>query len=116
MLGAGLALGLTWFPPRLRRQAYEALGLRATVHPGGPLGPGHGPQVSAEGWLDAGAWRYTEELAEFALGLAEADRRLRERAQGDPPRNVEEGIDRMKGELRRVSAACPSGRSARARF
>jgi hypothetical protein len=78
--GTGLALGLTWFPPRLRRQVYEALGLRATVHPGGPLGPGYGPNVSVEGWLDAGAWRYTEELAEFVRRLAETDRRLEERA------------------------------------
>ena len=55
MLGTGLALGLRWFPPPLRRHIYEALGLRATIHPGGPLGPGYGPNVSVEGWLDAGA-------------------------------------------------------------
>jgi hypothetical protein len=38
MLQTSLALGLMWFPPHLRRQVYEALGLRATIHPGGPLG------------------------------------------------------------------------------
>ncbi len=113
MISTGLALGLRWFPPHLRRQVYEALGLRATVHPGGPLGPGYGPNVSVEGWLDAGAWRYTEELAEFARELAEVDRRLWERAKDDLPASVSEGVECLERELGRVSGVCPSGQSAR---
>jgi hypothetical protein len=112
MLQTSLALGLIWFPPHLRRQVYEALGLRATIHTGGPLGPGYGPNVSVEGWLDAGAWRYTEELAQFARGLAEADQRLQERAKDDPPASVSEGVERLERELGRVPGVCPYGQSA----
>ncbi len=107
------------------------------VHPGGPLGPGHGPNVTAEGWLDAGAWRYTEELAEFARKLAEAEERLLAEEQEDPAEGYEvtvpdpkgnstvlrvsahgERVDRLERELRRVVAdgpnLCPPGQSARA--
>ncbi len=114
MLHTSLALGLMWFPPHLRRQVYEALGLRATIHPGGPPGPGYGPNVSVEGWLDAGAWRYTEELAQFARGLAEADQRLQERAKDDPPASVSEGVELLEQELGRASGVYPSGQSAEA--
>ena len=97
----------------VHRPARGALGLRATIHPGGPLGPGYGPNVSVEGWLDAGAWRYTEELAQFVRELAEADRRLWERAKDDPPASVSEGVERLEQELGHVSGVCPYGQSAR---
>src|SRR5215210_9176756 len=83
-LGTGLALGLMWFPPHLRRATYQALGLRAAVHPGGPLRPGFGPNIPVEREVDAGVVRYTEEVAEFARRLADAEERLRLRAEEDP--------------------------------
>jgi hypothetical protein len=70
------------------------------------------PNVSVEGWLDGGAWRYTEELAQFARGLAEADQRLWERAKDDPPTGVSEGVQRLEQELGRVPGVCPYGQSA----
>ena len=91
---------------------YGALGLRATIHPGGPLGPGYSPNVSVESWLDAGAWRYIEELAQFARRLAEVDQRLQERAKDDPPASVSEGEQHLERELGRVPGVCPSGQSA----
>ena len=125
MLGAGLALGLMWFPPRLRRQAYEALGLRAMVHPGGPLGPGHGPNVTAEGWLDAGAWRYTRGArrvrAETCGGRGAAARggaggpRGGLRGYGPGPRGQLDRAARVgpRGARRPLGAGAPAGRRRR---
>lgn len=31
VFGTGLELGITWMPPQLRREVYEALGLRVIV-------------------------------------------------------------------------------------
>ena len=95
-----------WFPPHIQRAIYQALGLRAAVHPGGPLRPGFGPNITVEGEVDAGVVRYTEEVAEFARRLADAEE--------DPPANVPEDVERLEREPGRALGACPPGQPVRA--
>lgn len=68
--GTGLQLGVVWFPPELRRQLYDALGLRALVSPDG--------SVVLEGSFDEATIRLTKEILEYAAALKEAEERLRE--------------------------------------
>jgi hypothetical protein len=92
--GTGLSLGLTWMPPRLRREVYEALGLRLSVDPCGGM--------YAEAWVDEAAIRFSREIERYARAIQEADRRLRERAREDPPADPSEDLERTERELARV--------------
>ena len=77
--GAGLQLGLFYFPPVLRRQVYGALGLAVVVFPDGSM--------EIEGHFDAEAIRLTKELEG--------------RANTTPARGAE-GWERLERELIRV--------------
>jgi hypothetical protein len=68
--GTGLQLGLYWFPPRLRRQVYLALGLVVWVSPDGVVG--------IEGSFGADVIRLTREVEEYAAAMMEADEKTRE--------------------------------------
>ena len=91
--GTGLRLGLYWFPPHLRRGVYELMGLNVFLHPDGGY--------AIEGDLNAGVVRYTQEVAEFAERLAEADERTR-RASLD---EVERELARVREESTRRKGA-----------
>jgi site-specific DNA recombinase len=93
MFGTGLRLGLYWFPPHLRRGVYELTGLKVFLHPDGGY--------AVEGDLDASVVRYTQEVAEFADRLAEADERTR-RASLD---EVERELERVREESTRLRGA-----------
>ena len=88
--GAGLQLGLFYFPPALRRQVYGALGLAVVVFPDG--------SVEIEGHFDAEAIRLTREVEEHALALREVEGR----ANATPVRGAAEGWERLEHELIRV--------------
>ena len=88
--GAGLQLGLFYFPPVLRRQVYGALGLAVVVFPDGP--------AEIEGHFDAEAIRLTKEVEEHALALREAEGK----ANTTPARGAAEGWERLERELIRV--------------
>ena len=89
--GTGLMGGIYWFPPRLRREVYRLLGLRVEVFAD--------RTVRIEGEFDANLMRLTPEVERWVEGLREMDARLEERAHTDPPRDVQEGIDRIEREL-----------------
>jgi DNA invertase Pin-like site-specific DNA recombinase len=82
--GTGLQLGLTWFPPHLRRQVYLALGLVAWVSPDGLVG--------IEGSFDADVVRLTREVEGYARALMEAD----ERTRSAPLDEVERELARVR--------------------
>jgi site-specific DNA recombinase len=92
--GMGLRLGLTWMPPRLRREIYGALGLRLSVEPTGGM--------HAEARVDEAAIRFSREVERYARAIQEADRRLKERAREDPPGDSSEDLERTERELARV--------------
>lgn len=83
--------GIYWFPPRLRRQVYGLLELRVEVHADRTL------TVSRE--FDADLMRLTPEVEAWVEGFREIDARLQERAEADPPADMQEGIDRIEREL-----------------
>lgn len=89
--GTGLMGGIYWFPPHLRRGVYRLLGLRVEVFAN--------QTVRVEGEFDANLMRLTPEVERWVEGLREIDVRLEERAHADPPKNVQEGIDRIEREL-----------------
>lgn len=89
--GTGLMGGIYWFPPHLRRGVYRLLGLRVEVFAN--------QTVRVEGEFDANLMRLTPEVERWVEGLREIDARLEERAYADPPKNVQEGIDRIEREL-----------------
>ena len=91
--GTGLRLGLYWFPPHLRRGVYELMGLKAFLYPDGGC--------AVEGGLDASVVRYTQEVAEFAERLAEAD----ERTRHAPLDEVERELARVREESTRLRGA-----------
>ena len=93
--GTGLRLGLYWFPPHLRRGVYELIGLKVFLYPDGGY--------TVEGGLDASAVRYTQEVAEFAERLAEAD----ECTRRAPLDEVERELERVREE-----STCPKGATA----
>jgi hypothetical protein len=91
MFGSGLMGGIYWFPPRLRREVYRLLGLRVEVFAD--------QTIRVEGEFDANLMRLTPEVERWVEGLREMDARLEERAHADPPRDVQEGIDRIERAL-----------------
>jgi site-specific DNA recombinase len=93
--GTGLRLGLCWFPPHLRRGVYELMGLKVFLRPDGGY--------AVEGDLDASVVRYTQEVAEFAERLSEADKRTRHAP-----------LDEVERELERVREESTRRRDARA--
>ena len=66
--GTGLKLGITWMPPQLRREVYEALGLRVTVSADGGMW--------AEARVDQTVIHYSHEVERYARALREADERI----------------------------------------
>src|SRR5918994_5696571 len=80
-----------WFPPRLRRGVYRLLGLRVEVFAD--------LTVRVEGEFGANLIRLTPEVERWVEGLREIDARLEERAHADPPKDIQEGIDRIEREL-----------------
>lgn len=91
MFGSGLMGGIYWFPPRLRREVYRLLGLHVEVFAD--------QTIRVEGEFDANLMRLTPEVERWVEGLREMDARLEERAHADPPKDVQEGIDRIEREL-----------------
>jgi site-specific DNA recombinase len=89
--GTGLMSGIYWFPPRLRRGVYRLLGLHVEVFAN--------QTVRVEGEFDANLMRLTPEVERWVEGLREIDARLEERAYADPPKDIQEGIDRIEQEL-----------------
>lgn len=89
--GTGLRLGITWMPPRLRREIYEALGLRVTVHPDGGM--------HAEARVDTATLRFSREAERYAMALREADEILQRRASEDPLADSSENLERAEREL-----------------
>jgi hypothetical protein len=89
--GTGLMSGIYWFPPRLRRGVYQLLGLHVEVFAD--------RTVRVEGEFDANLIRLTPEVERWVEGLREIDARLEERASADPPKDIQEGIDRIEQEL-----------------
>jgi hypothetical protein len=55
--------------------------------------------VCIEGRFDANLMRLTPEVERWVEGLREIDARLEERAHVDPPKDLQEGIDRIEREL-----------------
>ena len=102
--GMGMRLGLTWMPPRLRREIYGALGLRLSVEPTGGM--------HAEAQVDEAAIRFSREVERYAQAIREADRRLRERAREDPPGDPSEDLERTERELARVRRELTSSPTA----
>jgi hypothetical protein len=88
MFGSLRMGGIYWFPPRLRREVYRLLGLRVEVFAD--------QTIRVEGEFDANLMRLTPEVERWVEGLREMDARLEECAHGDPPRDVQEGIDRIE--------------------
>ena len=66
--------------------------------------------IWVEGEFDANLMRLTPEVERWVEGLREIDERLGTRAEADPPRDTQEGIDRIERELaalrRRVCEEC----------
>ena len=91
--GTGLRLGLYWFPSHLRRGVYELMGLKVCLYPDGGY--------AVEGDLDSSVVRYTQEVAEFADRLAEAD----ERTRCAPLDEVERELERVREESTRQKGA-----------
>lgn len=79
--GTGLQLGLLWFPPHLRRQVYDALGLAVLVSPGAPE-----PGLEIEGSFSANIIRLTREVAQYAAALKDAEKRLHKEEREAPAR------------------------------
>jgi hypothetical protein len=92
--GTGLRLGLTWMPPRLRREVNGALGLRLSVDRCG--------RMYAEARVDDAAIRFSREVERYARAIQGADERLRERALENPPADPSEDLERTERELARV--------------
>jgi hypothetical protein len=90
VFGTGLKLGLTWMPPPLRREIYEAIGLRVTVSADGAM--------RAEARVDGAALRYSREVERYARALVDADRRIKEAGDTDGA----DGLERVERELARV--------------
>jgi hypothetical protein len=88
MFGSLRMGGIYWFPPRLRREVYRLLGLRVEVFAD--------QTIRVEGEFDANLMRLTPEVERWVEGLREMDARLEECAHADPPRDVQEGIDRIE--------------------
>lgn len=103
MFGSGLMGGVYWFPPRLRRQVYGLLGLRVEVHADRTL--------TIEGTFDADLMRLTPEVEEWVEELRRMDERLRERAEVEPPADMQEGIDRLEKELGTLRRRVPGFRA-----
>ena len=74
--GTGLKLGITWMPPELRREVYEALGLRVTVSADGGMW--------AEARVDRAVIRYSHEVERYAVALREAEERLIKEERENP--------------------------------
>jgi prefoldin subunit 5 len=87
--GTGLKLGVTWMPPQLRREVYEALGLRVTVSADGGMW--------AEARVDGAVIRYSREVERYARALREVD----ERIESAPPEPQGERLERIERELAR---------------
>jgi 8-oxo-dGTP pyrophosphatase MutT (NUDIX family) len=77
-------------PPGLRREVYEALGLRVTVSADGGMW--------AEARVDGAVVRFSREVERYARALCEAD----ERIGAAPPEPQGERLGRIEWELARV--------------
>jgi hypothetical protein len=88
--GTGLSLGITWMPPALRREIYQALGLRITVGKQGGLW--------ADARVDEAAIRFSREVERYAGAIREAE----EQIAGAPPEPNAQRLDRIERELARV--------------
>jgi chromosome segregation ATPase len=91
--GEGLALGLFYCPPQLRRAVYELLRLKITVGADGSV-------VHVEGDLDANMVRVSEDLERYAARLNEAKRRYVDLQAGDE--DAGELIEMYENELRLI--------------
>ena len=77
----GLKLGIGWMPPQLRREVYEALGLRVVVDGAGGM--------HAEARMDTATIRFSQLVERYAYALREADERLRREELKNPPTGYE---------------------------
>jgi len=100
VFGTGLRLGLTWMPPSLRREIYEAVGLRVTVSADGAM--------RAEARVDEAALRYSREVERYAEALVEADRRIKEAGEADGADALER-VERELARVRRELSCSPTG-------
>jgi Recombinase zinc beta ribbon domain len=77
----GLKLGIGWMPPQLRREVYEALGLRIVVDGAGGM--------HAEARMDTATIRFSQLVERYAYALRGADERLRREELKNPPTGYE---------------------------
>ncbi len=89
--GTGLTLGLTWMPPRLRREIYEALGLRFTVDASGGM--------RGEARVDTAVIRFSREVERYARALLEAEKRI---ADAPPDAGRVDAIENPDGSVSEV--------------
>ncbi len=87
--GTGLKLGVSWMPPGLRREVYEALGLRVTVTADSAMW--------AEARVDEATIRYSREVERYAVALREAEGRLLAEERGNPARGREVTVEDPEG-------------------
>jgi hypothetical protein len=80
VLAPSSAGDITWMPPQLGREVYEAVDLRVTVDPDGGM--------RAEARVDEATIRVSREAERYARAIREAERRLEGRAHEDPLRSV----------------------------
>jgi hypothetical protein len=87
--GTGLKLGIGWMPPQLRREVYEALGLRVVVDGAGGM--------RAEARVDTAVVRFSQQVERYARALREADERLRREEAENPATGYEVTVPDPEG-------------------